>query len=410
MTRSIILIIFFVIAFISYLPNSFSSVELEKALFHSKEPPSIIEVALLFSKEADPSLNLNKIKQKIKSLADEIRPQIQRTQDPKRKLEILRRAIYEKWKFQTPLIEGGRPELGYYDTLVRFSEESPEEIYAHSFLAPVVKNRQGNCLGLTSLYLALAEHLDLPLYPVVVPYHIFPRYDDGEIQINIETTAEGISLKNSFYVTICRMSEELIEKEVYLKTLPIKDLFSAYYLALGGIYSGKGLYQKSKNAYQKSLKLSPGLALAYTNLAFIYSYYGMNTNWNSEVKTAFEIDPNFLGGYLSLSGAFMREGKARDAIEVMETAVKKHPDVAHAYAVLAEFYLIEGRFDQSIQTVQKAIRLVNWEPKFYVTLAKAYHFKKDYNQAWIYARKAEKLGLNDYRVFSLLRSKSKEQS
>src|SRR4030066_132980 len=50
----------------------------------------------------------------------------------------------------------------------------------------VMKNKRGNCLGLTTLYLLLAERLSLPLHGVYVPSHCFVRYEDGGGRINSE--------------------------------------------------------------------------------------------------------------------------------------------------------------------------------------------------------------------------------
>ena len=69
------------------------------------------------------------------------------------------------------------------------------------YLNKVIDQRKGNCIGLSILYLSIAERLDLPLFGVNVPEHIFVRYDDGKQKINIETGHKGMSLSNSFYVS-----------------------------------------------------------------------------------------------------------------------------------------------------------------------------------------------------------------
>ena len=381
-------------------------VDLEQAMFQVNGSLPVTDSAILFCQKVDPTIDAEWVKAEVKKLADEIRPRIQNEKSPEKILAILKETIYGRWGFDVQPVDGLRPNMGYYDTLVRMSRESPKTIYENAFLVPVLQKKQGNCLGLTSVYLALAEELKLPIYPVIVPYHIFPRYDDGKVRINIETTAQGMNFSDDFYAEISKISKQAIEKGAYLKTLSTKDFLSAYFLALGSYYSGQGLYKKAKRAFQDALRLSPKLALAYSNLAFIYSYYGVSSGWSDAAKSSLAIDPDFLGGYLSLSDAYVREGNASDAISVMQEVVKKHPDIAFAQASLGELYLYEGRFAEAIRSIWKAICIDDAEPEFYASLAKVYFFKKDYPRAWKYAHQAKRLGLKNPDIFYRLMKES----
>ena len=51
--------------------------------------------------------------------------------------------------------------------------DDPNDLFLHS----VMDRRQGYCLSLSILYLAVAERLGLDVYGVVVPGHFFVRYD-----------------------------------------------------------------------------------------------------------------------------------------------------------------------------------------------------------------------------------------
>lgn len=64
----------------------------------------------------------------------------------------------------------------------------------------VLRSGRGNCLGLTSLYLAVGERLGLPLHAVLAPGHVFVRWDDGETRINVETTAGGREYPDEHYL------------------------------------------------------------------------------------------------------------------------------------------------------------------------------------------------------------------
>lgn len=70
----------------------------------------------------------------------------------------------------------------------------------YTSLHSVLDTRRGVCLGITLLYYCLAQRLSLPLEIITPPGHIFLRYREGEITINIETTAGGIDLPDEKYL------------------------------------------------------------------------------------------------------------------------------------------------------------------------------------------------------------------
>ena len=72
----------------------------------------------------------------------------------------------------------------------------PHSLYAkdidvYTFLPSVLDSRRGVCLGVSILYLCLAQRLDLPLEAMTPPGHIYVRYGED---LNIETTARGIDV------------------------------------------------------------------------------------------------------------------------------------------------------------------------------------------------------------------------
>ena len=74
--------------------------------------------------------------------------------------------------------------------------DDPNDLFLHS----VMDGRQGYCLSLSMLYLALGERLGLKLYGVVVPGHFFVRYESGRTRFNIETTSNGASPPDEHYL------------------------------------------------------------------------------------------------------------------------------------------------------------------------------------------------------------------
>ena len=83
----------------------------------------------------------------------------------------------------------------------------PHSLYAkdidiYTFLPSVLDSRRGVCLGVSILYLCLAQRLNLPLEMITPPGHIYIRYHKGDKIINIETTARGIHIESEEYLSI----------------------------------------------------------------------------------------------------------------------------------------------------------------------------------------------------------------
>jgi len=76
--------------------------------------------------------------------------------------------------------------------LRRAPEEIPEkENPNHYFPHAVLAGKEGVCLGLALVYLAVAERTGLPVVPVHAPQHLYLRYDDGRERLNLEPTDAG---------------------------------------------------------------------------------------------------------------------------------------------------------------------------------------------------------------------------
>jgi len=66
-------------------------------------------------------------------------------------------------------------------------------------LETVLARKKGNCLGLSMLYLSLADRLGLPFRGVYVPSHCFVRYEGETVRRNVEFAEGGAIWKDERY-------------------------------------------------------------------------------------------------------------------------------------------------------------------------------------------------------------------
>ncbi len=170
----------------------------------------------------------------------------------------------------------------FQDMRFRFPPHSmwAKEVDSYTFLSAVLDSRHGVCLGVSILYLSLAQRLNLSLQIVTPPGHIYVAYKkaDGS-KINIETTARGVDLPDERYLSIntCKLVERSLKEvigmnfqnaaatewhkkkyeealklydiaKIYMPDDPLLDIFMGFnYLFIGNEEEAKKLLSRAKD-------------------------------------------------------------------------------------------------------------------------------------------------------------------
>src|SRR5512141_3482262 len=159
----------------------------------------------------DPSLP----EREITRLADRLRPEVSGVADGDRVVEAFRRILLVEERFT-------------YDK----SSADPGNYPLESVLA----RRQGNCLGLSVLYLALADRLGIPFRGVYVPSHCFVRYEGNGVRVNVEFAEGGASWSDDRYRREVRISPA----RPYLQSLAPSEMLGVFLKTLGAGDSRQG--------------------------------------------------------------------------------------------------------------------------------------------------------------------------
>ncbi len=348
----------------------------DNKLFHdlmqvSNEYLNIAKTSLLIAKEENPEIKIKDYIECIDWYAKLIKPRILDKNEPESIIKIVNDFLFN--------------ELGF--TYVKTG--NLEELY----LNDVMDKRRGNCVGMTILYLAIAERLGLPLYGVNVPEHVFVRYDDGETRINIETGHEGMSLPDSFYVThsIERFDKTSVENGCFLINLTKKEVISNVFLnrskmrreggelkeALhdcnnaillnphnpgaycnrGVIYEKMGKIREAIKNYGEAISLNHKYASAYYNRGSVFGEVGKIDKAIEDFNEAISINPGFTLSYFNRAIALKKMGDIERAIQDYDKIIEIDPNFAQAYSNRGVAFAETGRFDDAINDLDKAIEL-----------------------------------------------------
>ena len=336
-----------------------------------EESLNIAEVSLLIAKEEYSEIKIEDYVECVDWYARMIKARIADGDQPKSIIDIINEFLFD--------------ELGF----VYVQTGNLEDLY----LNKVIDRRKGNCVGLSVLYLSIAERLSLPLSGVNVPDHIFVRYDDGEQKINIETGYKGMDLSDSFYMSnsIEQFDQKSVEHGCYLQNLSTKEVISnillnratirreggdhkgalddcdkavllnpknpAAYCNRGVIHEKMGMFSDAIKSYDVAISLNRKYASAYYNRGSLLGIVGRYGKAIDDFNEAIAISPGLTLFYLNRAIAFKKIGRIDKAILDYDKIIEIDPDYAQAYCNRGVAFAETGRVDDAMNDLNKAIEL-----------------------------------------------------
>ena len=288
-------------------------------------------------------------------------------------------------------------EMGF-----RFPPQSvfSQDVDIYSFLPSVLDSHRGVCLGVSILYICLAQRLNLNLEIITPPGHIYVRYRDQKKIINIETTARGIHLESEHYLTIDTCG---------LQHRNVKETIGLAHFNQAAVFWQQNNYEKAKQAYLRALPYLKDDCLlkellGYTHLLTDNKEEGERLLW--EIKDHvpdYAITKNTLAeDYFTnqvdaecIKLLFSRPGDNRSSIlthkNSLELAVKRCQRFRSGIIQIALSWIKLDRYGEALDTLKNNYALYADDPEVNYYLAVLYGLRCDYPNAWQHLRQAEKI-------------------
>jgi tetratricopeptide (TPR) repeat protein len=351
-------------------------------------PSAEIDLArgLLLSQLGDTPSTMRKIKSyeaMIDLMALQILARVALNDNPLKKIQAINRFIFEEMGFRFP------PHSTY-----------AKDVDLYTFLPSVLDSRRGVCLGVSTLYLCLAQRLNLNLEIVTPPGHIYVRWRQGNREINIETTARGIDVPSEEYLGVDTRS---------LQQRNIKETIGMAHFNQASVYWERQQYDKALEAYLKAEPYLPNDKLLTGFIAFIYLLKDMPEKAKPMLAEIADHIPDYavskdtlsedyLNGDVSEKGiqaVFMRVDETRSSLltkrDALLNVLHQYPRFREGYFSLAGTWLQLHRTGEALQALEKyhEIDPSNASVEYYLT--ELYAERMDYNKAWKHLRLAESL-------------------
>jgi tetratricopeptide (TPR) repeat protein len=313
-----------------------SSLPVGKIVPPAKEA-SIFQTWLRYSVQGSRDLigfptDAERVKREVSRLADRLRPAVAAGKRGPGVLDAFRRILLEEEGFT-------------YDRLAG----NPENY----LIEGVLERKRGNCLGLTLLWLSLAEELDLPLRGVYVPGHIFIRYVGNDASLNFEFSDGGAPWEDARYRKRFRLPTE----RPYLRSLSPEETLGVFLKSVGASYAKKGRNEEALALYAEGERLYPGLPDVPYNAGVSLQRLGHPDAAIAMYRRALSLDPDMALARGNLGILLAMQGQYADAISEGIRAVELEPWSAAAHGNLASTYYACGKYDEGVREYRKAAEI-----------------------------------------------------
>ncbi|MFA6149000.1 MAG: transglutaminase family protein [bacterium] len=244
-------------------------------------------------------------------------------------------------------------------------------------IGSVLSRKRGNCLGLSMLYLALAERLSVPFRGVCVPSHCFVRYEGkGDVR-NVEFASRGEEWGDDRY----RREFRIGPGRPYLRSLVGTEMLGVFLKSLGAAYSKKGREEDALHLYDEAVRFFPGLPEAYFNAGVSLQRMGRFDEAAMRYRGSLALDPDLAPARDNLGIVLAIRGNFAEAIPEGRRAVELEPRNAAMRRNLATIFCASGNIEEGIRQFLAAVEIAPRNSRTREGLAMSYLALGRYQEA-----------------------------
>jgi tetratricopeptide (TPR) repeat protein len=215
----------------------------------------------------------------------------------------------------------------------------------HCWLHQILSSRDGQCVSLTLLYLALGERMGLNMAAAIAPGHSFVRCIDGDNEFNVEVTTTGHIHDDEYY----RRRHGAASSAAYLRSLSRKEhIATLLYSPLGSRLSMDQRHDDALLCLDRATNLFPGFPDAWVNKALVLRALDQPTEALEAYDRALELRPDDSVTWSRRSSVLLELGRHQEARESMDRASRLNPNV-RATVPKRDFERALSMFDKALE-------------------------------------------------------------
>ncbi len=249
--------------------------------------------------------------------------------------------------------------------------------------------REGNCLGVMNLYIAMARYVGLDAHFQTVD--VQPSWDRrGDLLVlSQHINASGrISARRTYIVDF---TPEISLQQLTSGEVSDQVARALYFNNLGVEQLIDGNFEKALDYFKNALFLNEESSITWNNIGSSYNRLGNKEFAEYAYLMAFSLDDSNATAINNLAKYYRRAGNTRLAREyelAIERFNERNPYFHFAQGSIA---FEEGELEVARRSFRQAVRLKEEEPDFYFALARVYLRLGDEPQARRWAGSAQRI-------------------
>lgn len=252
----------------------------------------------------------------------------------------------------------------FHEMRFRFPPHSmwAKDVDLYTFLPSVLDSHHGVCLGVSILYLCIAQRLGVDLNIITPPGHIFLSYTDIDREINIETTARGIDYPTESYLSI--NTKTLVRRN-------LKEVLGLYFMNAAATAWHKKDHKAAIELYLKAMPFLADDPLIETFLGYNYLFLGNRRQGERYLRSAMKHPPidsigketlieDYFAGHVDASGIqaiYQEVDETRESILEKQSELKKicqkFPKFREGIFHIAVTWFQLGRSKEALETLKE---------------------------------------------------------
>jgi len=174
-----------------------------------------------------------------------------------------------------------------------FAREVDDPDLRFVLLPSVLKLRRGSCVGLGTLYIAIAERLGWDASGVMVPGHFFVRLRDHGAPVDVELLRRGETMPAAWYRE--RFPIQGGGAAAYGRPLTRSEVVGVIEYDVGNARKRDERFSEARRAYRRSREHFPDFAEAHASLGAVAHLLGALDEARAAYQSAREVNPNLPG-------------------------------------------------------------------------------------------------------------------
>jgi len=174
-----------------------------------------------------------------------------------------------------------------------FAREVDDTSLRYVLLPKVLEHRRGSCVGLGSLFLALAEALGWAASGVLMPGHFYARVQERTGPRNVELLRAGEAMPDSWYER--RFPVPGGTAREYARPLTTSEVLGVVHFNVGNERRRQQRFSEARVAFARAASAFPDLSEAHASLGAMQHLLGDLPGATSSYRRARDANPHLPG-------------------------------------------------------------------------------------------------------------------